>query len=160
MVVFRSATPADVPAIYGLVQELAAYENLTDQMHMTPDQLHQALFGDPVYAQGMVAEGEAGVVGFALYYWTFSTFAGRPTLYLEDLYVQPAYRGQGIGKGLLSRLVRLALARGCARMEWSVLNWNQPAIDFYRSLGAIPMADWTTYRLTETALHHFPHPPQ
>jgi len=162
MLTLRPATPADIPKIYALIQALADYERLRQEMQMTPAQLEQALFGDPRYAEVLLAEwsGEtmAEVVGFALYYFTFSTFVGRPTLYLEDLFVQPDYRGRGIGKHLFSALVKTAQARGCGRMEWSVLKWNQPAIDFYEQLGAIPMDAWTTYRLTAAALADFPHP--
>lgn len=162
MLTLRPATPTDIPKIYALIQALADYERLRQEMQMTPTQLEQALFGDPRYAEVLLAEwsGEtmAEVVGFALYYFTFSTFMGRPTLYLEDLFVQPDYRGRGIGKHLFSALVKTAQAQGCGRMEWSVLKWNQPAIDFYEQLGAIPMDAWTTYRLTAAALADFPHP--
>ncbi|GAB4216662.1 MAG: GNAT family N-acetyltransferase [Synechococcales cyanobacterium] len=149
----RPATPADVETIVALIRELADYEKLAHAVQITPAQLHRALFGDPVYARVVLGCVGDTVVGFALFFSTFSTFLGQPGLYLEDLYVQPAYRGQGLGKQLLNHLATQARQQGFGRVEWSVLNWNQPAIEFYRRMGAVPMDEWTVYRLTGDALY-------
>lgn len=146
------ATPADVPAIHGLIRELADYEKLTHAVVATERDLHEALFGPRPCAEALVAARDGRTVGFALFFTSYSTFVGRPGIYLEDLYVQPAARGCGIGKALLARLAALAVERRCGRLEWSVLDWNAPAIGFYRSLGAKPMDEWTVYRLDGDAL--------
>lgn len=148
----RPAAPTDVPVIVQLIRELAAYEKLLDQVVATEELIALALFGSNPKAQVIIAEVGTVIAGFALYFPTFSTFLARPGLYLEDLYVRPQYRGMGIGKAVLSELAQIARADGCLRLEWSVLNWNQSAIDFYRRLGAKPQDDWTVYRLSGTAL--------
>ena len=148
----RFATEADVPAILGLIRELAEYERLLDQVIADEASLHRALFGERRYVEALVASVAGETVGFALFFHNFSTFLGKPGVYLEDLFVRPAYRGQGLGKALLQRVAQIAVERDCGRMEWSVLDWNEPSIRFYESLGAKPMSDWTTYRLTGDAL--------
>jgi len=148
----RAATPADVPAIHGLIRELADYEKLTHAVVATAGDLHDALFGPRPCAESLVAEEAGHTLGFALFFTSYSTFVGRPGIYLEDLFVQPAARGRGIGKALLARLAAVAVERRCGRLEWSVLDWNAPAIGFYRRLGAKPMDEWTVYRLDGEAL--------
>jgi GNAT superfamily N-acetyltransferase len=150
--VIRDATRDDVPAIHALIGELADYEKLRHQFIGYPAQLAAHLFDEPRYAHALVAQTPSGVVAFALYFFNYSTFLCRPGLYLEDLYVQPDSRRSGIGTALLRELARRATARGCGRMEWSVLDWNAPSIEFYRGLGAAPMDEWTTFRLTGEAL--------
>lgn len=144
----RPATPADVPAIVGLIRELAEFEKLTHLVVVTPESLLPQLFGPRPAAEALVAEHGGAVVGFALFFTNFSTFLGKPGLYLEDLYVQPAHRGAGLGKALLQQLATLAVARGCGRFEWSVLDWNRNAIDFYEKMGATMMPDWRICRVT------------
>jgi GNAT superfamily N-acetyltransferase len=153
----RPVAPGDVAAVVGLVFDLAEYEKAPEQCHLTAEQLHTALFGPAPALFGLVAEREAGtegdpIGGFAMYFLNFSTWEGVHGIYLEDLYVRPELRGSGLGKALLTRLAQIAVERGYARVEWSVLDWNTPAIDVYRSLGAEPMDEWTTYRLTGPAL--------
>jgi GNAT superfamily N-acetyltransferase len=152
----RPATPDDLPLILSLVRELAAYERALDQVVATEASLARHLFGEGA-GRGPVAEcliGEVGgePQGFALYFMSFSTWLAAPGLYLEDLFVRPAARRGGLGRALLSELARVALARGCQRFEWSVLDWNEPAIAFYRALGASPRDEWTTFRLSGDAL--------
>lgn len=147
-----AATPADVPIIHTLIRELAAFERLLDQACATHEQLHAGLFGARPSAEVVIARIGTEVAGFALFFHNFSTFVGKPGLYLEDLYVRQQFRGQGCGEALLRYLARLALERGCGRFEWSVLDWNQRAIDFYKSLGAQPMAEWTIFRLSGESL--------
>ena len=146
------ATPADNPAIVRLVKELAIYERLADHMTATANDFERALFGAPPQAHALIAFLDDAPVGFALYFYTFSTFLGKPGIYLEDIFVESEYRGKGIGSGLLKRLARIARERNCGRVEWSVLTWNQPSIDFYHRLGAVTMEDWRTFRLTGDAL--------
>ena len=148
----RAARPGDEGLLLGLILELARYEKLEHEVVATPGLLAEQLFGDQPLVHARLAEWEGEAVGFALYFFNFSTFLARPGLYLEDLFVKPAQRGQGIGKALLLSLAAEARRRGCGRMEWSVLDWNQPAIDFYRSLGARPMAEWSVFRLDQAAL--------
>jgi GNAT superfamily N-acetyltransferase len=149
----RPATPADIPVIAQLIRDLAEYERLAHAVVLTETDLHRHLFGERRYAEVLLAEDDGGaVVGFALFFHNYSTFRAKPGIYLEDLFVVPAARGKGHGKALLGALARLAVERDCARMEWSVLNWNEPSIQFYKSLGAIPMDEWTVYRLTDDAL--------
>ena len=157
--VLRSALAGDVPAIHALMRELAEYEKLTHLFVATEADLHEALFGAHPAAECLVAERAAAVVGYALFFHNYSTFMGRRGLYLEDLYVQPSQRGQGLGRALLQRLAVLAHERGCARFEWSVLDWNQPAIDFYQNVGATVMPDWRIVRMTGDALQKFAAPP-
>lgn len=147
-----AATPADVPILLTLIGELAEFERLAHEVVVTEASLCEALFGDKPVVETLIARVDGDVAGFALYFHNFSTFLGRPGLYLEDLYVRPAFRGQGVGRGVLVHIARLAVARGCGRMEWSVLNWNRRAIGFYESLGARPVNDWTVYRLDRSAL--------
>lgn len=148
----RPATPADVPAIVGLITELAVFEQLEHLVVVTPETLLPQLFGPRPAAECVVGEVDGRVVAFALFFHNFSTFLGRPGLYLEDLYVQPAHRGTGLGKALLRHLGALAVERGCGRFEWSVLDWNQRAIDFYQTMGATVMPDWRICRVTGPAL--------
>lgn len=144
----RAADGTDVPVIAELIRGLARYEKLEHAVVMTEELLNDALFGDRPYAEVVLAEDGGRPVGFALFFHNFSTFLGRPGIYLEDLFVLPEERGRGIGKSLLAHLARLAVERGCGRLEWAVLDWNQDAIKFYERLGAKPMSDWTVYRLT------------
>src|SRR4051794_17763618 len=142
----RRADPDDVPAIVGLVHELAEYERAPGECHLTTEQLRAALFGPAPALFAHVAESDGEVVGCALWFLSFSTWRGVHGIYLEDLYVQPTRRGSGLGKGLLAALAQECVRHGYERLEWSVLNWNTPTIDFYKSLGAIPQEDWTTFR--------------
>ena len=148
----REATPDDTPTIAALIRALAEYERLTHEVVLDEDELRAHLFGERPYAEVILAEHEGEVVGFALFFHNFSTFLGKPGIYLEDLFVQPEHRGGGHGKALLAHLAKLAVERGCGRLEWAVLDWNAPSIAFYRSLGAVAMDDWTTYRLAGDAL--------
>ena len=143
----RPATPEDTPIIARLIRALAEYERLSDRVTFDEAQLRDHLFGARRYAEVLLAEDAGQVVGFALFFHNYSTFVGKPGIYLEDLFVQPEQRGKGHGKALLAALAQLAVERGCGRLEWAVLNWNQPAIEFYRALGAVPMNEWTVYRL-------------
>ena len=155
----RFATPDDVPLILRFIRELATYEKLLDEVVATEDGLRADLFGDRPYAEVILAFREDVPAGFALYFHTYSTFLGRPGLYLEDLYVVPEQRGQGLGRLLMRTLATLAVERGCGRLEWAVLDWNTPAIDFYMSLGAETMDEWITCRLTGTALERLARAP-
>ncbi|RMI04710.1 MAG: GNAT family N-acetyltransferase [Calditrichaeota bacterium] len=151
----RRATREDVPTLVNLVRRLAQYERLEHEVTATEELFTRHGFGDAPRFEALVAElppADPAAVGFALYFFTFSTFTGKPTLYLEDIFVLPEFRGQGIGKALLRELARIALAADCARMEWAVLNWNESAIRFYRSLGARPLEEWTTFRMTRNAI--------
>ncbi|HUP92512.1 MAG TPA: GNAT family N-acetyltransferase [Solimonas sp.] len=148
MTAIRFATPADVPLILQLIQELAAYEKLSHEVVATEERLHASLFGPRPYAEALIAEEGGTGCGFALFFHNYSTFLARPGIYLEDLFVRPAARGRGLGKALLVRLAQLAIERGCGRLEWAVLDWNAPAIAFYRSLGAKSMDQWTVNRVT------------
>jgi GNAT superfamily N-acetyltransferase len=143
----RPATPSDVPQILQFIRELADYEKLSHQVTATEDLLHQNLFGPRPTAEALVAEFDQTPAGFALFFHNFSTFVGRPGIYLEDLFVRPAARGKGVGRALLTRLAELAVERGCGRLEWAVLDWNTPAIGFYKKLGAVPMHEWTVFRV-------------
>ncbi|MFE1438286.1 GNAT family N-acetyltransferase [Streptomyces sp. NPDC058739] len=150
----RNATPDDIPVIHTLVRELAEYEKAPDEARATREQIHEALFGERPAAYAHIAEDdETGEpVGFALWFLNFSTWRGTHGIYLEDLFVRPTARGAGHGRALLTELARVCVERGYQRLEWSVLNWNEPAIGFYRSLGALPQDEWTVYRLTDEAL--------
>jgi GNAT superfamily N-acetyltransferase len=152
MIEIRPARREDMALVLGFVRELAEYERLTSEVVATAEDFERALFGTPAYAHALIASDAGAAVGFAVYFFNFSTFLGRPGLYLEDLYVRPAARGHGIGRALLAHLAAIALERGCGRLEWAVLDWNEPAIRFYRSLEAAPNAEWTTYRLSGPAL--------
>lgn len=149
----RPATPADIPAIHTLIRELADYEKALEEAKATQEQLQEALFGPHPAAYAHVATDSTDtVIGYAIWFLNFSTWRGVHGIYLEDLYVRPAARGGGHGKALLTELARICVERGYQRLEWSVLNWNTPAITFYESLDAHPQPDWTTYRLTDDAL--------
>ena len=149
----RDAVPADVPVVLELVRELAAYEREPDAVEATEDMLREALFGEQAVASCSVALGaDRDVVGFALWYVTFSTWKGRPGLWLEDLFVRPSARGRGLGTALLQELAGVCVARGYPRFEWWVLDWNEPSIGFYRSLGAVPQDEWTVFRVDGPAL--------
>ena len=147
----RGAFPTDIPIIARLIRGLADYERLADQVRLNEQELHENLFGPRRYAEVLLAEN-TDVVGFALLFFNFSTFLGKPGLYLEDLFVWPEHRGKGHGKQLFRAVARIAVERGCGRMEWSVLNWNEPALRFYRAMGAMAMDEWTVYRLTGETL--------
>lgn len=148
----QPAAPADVPMILTLIRELAEFEKLLHDVTATEAQIHDALFGSRPSAEVTMARIDGEVAGFALYFFNFSTFLAKPGIYLEDLYVRQKFRGQGCGEALLRHLASTALKRGCGRLEWSVLDWNQRAISFYKSLGAVPLNEWTTYRVTGEAL--------
>jgi GNAT superfamily N-acetyltransferase len=146
------ARPEDLEIVVALVRELAEFERLLHEVRITAADLQDHLFGPHPYAEAALVWAGEQAAGFALWFHNYSTFMGRPGLYLEDLYVRPVFRGQGYGEALLQHLAALAVERGCARLEWSVLDWNQRAIGFYRKLGARPMDDWTVYRVTGDAL--------
>lgn len=149
----RPARAGDVAEILRLIRALAEYEKLSGEVVATEEALRQTLFGAAPAAEVLLAEAGGRPVGLALFFQNYSTFLARPGIYLEDLFVEPAQRGRGIGKALLQAVARLAVRRGCGRFEWSVLDWNQPAIDFYQKLGARPMNDWTVFRVSGEALH-------
>jgi GNAT superfamily N-acetyltransferase len=159
----RAATPADIPAILALIRELAEYEKLTHACVATEELLAKHLFGlnggeqaaDAIVTEITWGSGAQSIVGYALFFKTFSTFLALPGIYLEDIYVQPQHRGQGYGKAMLRHLAQMAVTRGYGRVEWSVLDWNTPSIDFYKSLGAVHMEGWSMYRLTGNALQKF-----
>jgi len=144
----RSATPEDTPTILQLIRDLATYERAPDEVTATEEQLKEVLFGERPTAEVVLAFEGDQPAGFAVFFHNFSTWLGRPGLYLEDLFVNPEMRGKGYGRALLAHLARIAHDRGCGRMEWAVLDWNEPAIRFYQSLGAKPMHEWTVFRLT------------
>jgi GNAT superfamily N-acetyltransferase len=158
----RAAREDDVPVIFAFICELAEYEKLRHEVVATEASLRATLFGEHPAAEVLIAEevqaeaeaedGASRAVGFALFFPTYSTFLARPGVHLEDLYVTPAFRGRGVGRALLSRLARIVVERNWGRLEWAVLDWNAPAIGFYRKLGAVPMDEWTTFRLTGAAL--------
>jgi GNAT superfamily N-acetyltransferase len=143
-----AATEADIPEILNFIRQLAIYEKLEHEVVATEALLRESLFGERPYAEVLLFEENSKRVGFALFFHSFSTFLGQPGIYLEDLYILPEFRGRGYGKKLLAHLARIALDRKCGRLEWSVLDWNQPALDFYASLGAKPMSEWTVQRLS------------
>ncbi len=148
----RPATVEDVPLILSFVRELAGYERLSHEVSATEDLLRFHLFGERREAEVLIGCHANKPAGFALFFHNFSTFLGRPGIYLEDLYVKPEFRGKGIGRAMLAYLAGLAKERDCGRLEWSVLDWNEPAIKLYRGVGAVPMDDWTVYRITGEAL--------
>lgn len=148
----KFATVDDVPTILTFIKELAEYEKLAHEVMATEDILRETLFGDKAHAEVIIAYQNTNPIGFALFFHNFSTFLGKPGIYLEDLYVRPEMRGAGIGQQLLSFLAKLAKERNCGRLEWWVLDWNEPAINFYKRIGAIPMNEWTVYRVTGQAL--------
>jgi GNAT superfamily N-acetyltransferase len=154
-VTVRPIRPEDVPAVVGLVRELAEYEKAAHEVRLTEEQLTTALFGDSPTLFGHVALDGDTVVGMALWFLNFSTWRGTHGVYLEDLYVQPGHRGSGLGRELLRTLAAVCVERGYSRLEWSVLDWNTPSIEFYKAAGAVPMDEWTVFRLTDDALAAF-----
>lgn len=148
----RPATPVDVPLVQQFIRDLAAYEKLSQEMVATAEELQASLFGPAPAAEALLGFSAGQPVAFAVFFHNFSTFLGRPGLYLEDLFVKPEHRGRGFGRAMLAHLARLARGRGCARFEWAVLDWNAPAIRFYQGLGAKAMDEWTVYRLAGEAL--------
>lgn len=150
--VIRCAAEQDVPLILNFIRGLAEYERLAHEVAATEELLRQTLFGERRVAEVIIGDYVGEPVAFALFFHNFSTFLGRPGIYLEDLFVKPEMRGRGFGRVLLTYLAKLAKERNCGRVEWSVLDWNQPAIEFYKNLGAVPMSEWTIHRLTGEAL--------
>jgi GNAT superfamily N-acetyltransferase len=150
--IIREAVEADLPLILTLIRALAVYERLEHKVVATEDVLRESLFGARPYAETLIVEEDGEPFGFALFFHNFSTFIGRPGIYLEDLFVKPEARGRGYGKALLARLAAIAKERNCGRLEWSVLDWNEPSINFYKALGAVPLDDWTIFRVTDGAL--------
>lgn len=148
----RRATPGDSALVLNFIKQLAIYEKMIDEVVATEHTLAEYLFTNPPFAHVVIGEYKGEPVGFALFFTNFSTFLGRPGIYLEDLFVLPEHRGKGFGKTLLAFLAKLAVDNGFGRVEWSVLNWNQPAIDVYKSIGAKPMDEWTVFRLTDINL--------
>ncbi len=148
----RPARSDDADAIVNLIHELAVYEKLEQDAKATPESIRLHLFGPRPYAEALIVDVDDAPVGFALFFHNYSTFRGQPGLYLEDLFVKPEFRGRGLGKALLTSLAKIAVERGCGRVEWSVLDWNAPSIAFYKSLGATPMDEWTIMRVSEEAL--------
>lgn len=148
----RNAVREDAALILRFIRALAVYEKLEDSVVADEAKIQRTLFGDKPYAEVLIAEWNGEPAGFALFFHNYSTFLAKPGIYLEDLFVDPAFRGKGIGKALLSSLARTAVDRDCGRLEWSVLDWNEPAIGFYKKLGAVPMDEWTIFRVTGTAL--------
>jgi GNAT superfamily N-acetyltransferase len=148
----RPAELADVPVVASLIRQLARFEKLEHEVVLTEALLKAGLFGARPYAEAVLAEEDGQAIGFALFYHNFSTFLARPGMYLEDLFLLPDHRGRGVGRALLAHLARIAVERGCVRLEWAVLNWNQAAVRFYERLGARPNSEWTVYRLTGEAL--------
>ena len=147
MFTIREACEADVPAIGQLVRQLAEYERLVHEAVASDATLRETLFGPRRYAEVLIGEMGDAVAGFALFFHNYSTFLGKPGIYVEDVFVRPAYRGHGLGTAFFRRIARLAVDRECGRMEWAVLDWNEPALNFYRKIGAVPLSDWTTQRL-------------
>ncbi len=148
----KPATAADVPLILSFIKKLAAYEKLAHDVTATEEGLRKTLFGEHRYAEAIIGYHGGEAVGFALFFHNYSTFLGKPGIYLEDLFVDEQHRGKGFGKALLVHLAKLARERGCGRLEWWVLDWNEPSIRFYKALGAAPMDEWTVYRVTGEAL--------
>ncbi len=148
----RQATEEDIPVLAWFIKQLAEYERLSQEMAMTEETLRESLFGERRVAEALLGDWEGRPVAFAVFFHNFSTFLGRPGLYLEDLFVLPEMRGRGIGRAMLARLARIARDRNCGRFEWCVLDWNETAIRFYKSLGAAPMSEWTVFRVTGEAL--------
>jgi GNAT superfamily N-acetyltransferase len=152
-ITIRPAVEADVAVILQFIRDLAKYEHLEHEVVANEGLLREGLFGSRPYAEVVLASLNGEPVGFALFFHNFSTFLGRPGIYLEDLYVRPEARGHGVGRQVLTWLAATAVSRGCGRLEWAVLDWNEPSIRFYRNLGAVPLNDWTTYRVTGPALN-------
>ena len=151
----RPVTPADLPLVLDFIRALADYEKMLPEVEATEEKLRATLFCDQPVAHCVLAFADGQPAGFAIYFFNYSTFLAKPGLYLEDLFVKPTFRGVGLGKALLLHLAKIANDRGCGRMEWAVLDWNQPAIDFYQSLGAVAKDEWTIFRLTGAALQQY-----
>ena len=148
----RPAVEYDAGTILSLIKELADFEHLSHEVLATEEDIRRSLFGPHPFAEALIGEFEGTAISFALFFYNFSTFIGKPGIYLEDLYVKPQYRRLGFGRRMLVHIARLAKERGCGRFEWSVLDWNAPAIDFYKKLGAVPMSEWTVFRVTGESL--------
>lgn len=151
----REALASDAPAIHQLIYDLAVYEKAADEVVATVGDIETSLFAQEPVAYALVAESDNEIVGVAIWFLNYSTWLGKPGIYLEDLYVKPEFRGEGIGKGFMKRLADICLERGYERFQWWVLDWNEPSIDFYRSIGAVAMDEWTVYRLSGDALRNF-----
>lgn len=145
----RRAEKSDIPNILMMIKELAEYEKLLHEVVTTEEHLEKVIFGEQKFVEVLISELDGVLAGQTIFFHNFSTFVGRPGLYIEDLYVRPEFRGKGIGKALLNEVIKLAKQRNCGRVEWVVLDWNKPAIDFYKSIGAKPLDEWTIFRLTE-----------
>jgi len=153
--IIRQATPEDAQAIYDMIYELAVYEKAPEEVVTTPDEIRATLFAADSKTEALICETEGKPVGYAVFFTSYSTWLGRNGIYMEDLYVSPDYRGNGAGKALLKTIAKYAVERKCGRLEWSVLDWNQPAIDFYLSIGAAAQSEWVRYRLSGDALIDF-----
>jgi len=153
--IIRQATPEDAQAIYDMIYELAVYEKAPEEVVTTPDEIRATLFAADSKTEALICEAEGKPVGYAVFFTSYSTWLGRNGIYMEDLYVSPDYRGNGAGKALLKTIAKYAVERKCGRLEWSVLDWNQPAIDFYLSIGAAAQSEWVRYRLSGDALIDF-----
>ena len=154
-ITIRQARPTDANAIYDMIYELAVYEKAPEEVVTTPDEIKATLFGADSKTEALICEIDGNVAGYAVFFTSYSTWLGRNGIYMEDLYVSPEYRGKGAGRALLKHIAQLAVKRQCGRLEWSVLDWNQPAIDFYLSIGALPQSEWVRYRLDGDALLSF-----
>lgn len=154
-ITIRQARPEDAAAIYDMIYELAVYEKAPEEVVTTPDEIRKTLFGADSKTEALIAEDAGRVVGYAVFFTSYSTWLGRNGIYMEDLYVSPEYRNKGAGKALLKNIAQCAVERDCGRLEWSVLDWNQSAIDFYLSIGALPQSEWVRYRLDGDALRAF-----
>ncbi|MEI2265249.1 GNAT family N-acetyltransferase [Erwinia sp. CGal63] len=151
----RQARPADAQTIYDMIYELAVYEKAPEEVVTTPEEIRETLFGAESKTEALICEVNGATVGYAVFFSSYSTWLGRNGIYLEDLYISPDARGNGAGKALIRHIAQLAVQRRCGRLEWSVLDWNQPAIDFYKSIGAEPQSEWVRYRLAGDALVNF-----
>jgi len=154
-ITIRQANPEDAQAIYDMIYELAVYEKAPEEVVTTPNEIRESLFGADSKTEALICEAEGKPVGYAVFFTSYSTWLGRNGIYMEDLYVSPDFRGQGAGKALMKTIAQYAVQRQCGRLEWSVLDWNKPAIDFYLSIGALPQNEWVRYRLTGEALKNF-----
>jgi len=154
-ITLRPARPEDATAIYAMIYELAVYEKAPEAVVTTPDEIRETLFNPGSKTEALICESEGKPIGYAVFFTSYSTWLGRNGIYMEDLYITPDYRGNGAGKALLKHIAQCAVERQCGRLEWSVLDWNQPAIDLYRSIGALPQSEWVRYRLDGEALLKF-----
>lgn len=154
-ITIRQAVAADAEAIFAMIVDLAVYEKARDEVKTSPDEIVATLFGPESVTEALICEDNGVMIGYCVFFTSYSTWLGCNGLYVEDLYVSPDARGKGAGKAVLKYIAQLAVQRGCQRVEWSVLDWNQPAIDFYKSLGALPQSEWVRYRLTGDALQKF-----